>query len=110
MSKPNRKRLNLETLRAQRLEAQGTKEIEVVLDDEKFVFLRASWLPMSLAKQIRTLGDDADITDILAVCSSKEQVARLEELGLTVGDFNDILEAVREDTGVSPGESTGSSE
>ncbi|MDX3712730.1 hypothetical protein PV733_28085 [Streptomyces europaeiscabiei] len=112
MSKPNRKRIHLETLRAQRLEAQGSKEIEVELDDEKFVFLRASWWPMGLVKQIRALEKDesADNTDVLALLSSKEQVDRLLELGLTLGDFSDIMEAIQEDAGVKPGESTSSSD
>ncbi|MFI2757835.1 hypothetical protein ACH5A3_02995 [Streptomyces echinatus] len=111
MSKPNRKRLNLETLRAQRLEAQGSKEIEVELDDEKFVFPCAAWWPMKLVKQIRALEKDenADATDMLALISSREQVDRLIELGLTLGDFMDIQEAIQGDMGVGSGESTSSS-
>ncbi|MGW5198640.1 hypothetical protein [Streptomyces spiralis] len=110
MSKPNRKRLNLETLRAQRLEAQGGKELEVVLDDEKFLFPLASWWPMKVVKQIRALKDgDEDVTKILALISNQEQVDRLLDLGLTLGDFQDIMEKINEDTGVTPGESTSSS-
>ncbi|ROP53273.1 hypothetical protein [Streptomyces sp. PanSC9] len=108
MSKPNRKRLNLETLRAQRQEAQGGKELEVELGDEKFVFPLASWWPMTTVKQIRALKDE-DATEILALISSQEQVDRLLELGLTLGDFQDIMEAINEDAGVTPGESTSSS-
>ena len=109
MSKPNRKRLHLETLRAQRLEAQGTKEIEVELDDEKFVFPLSAWWPMTVVKKIRTLKDNADATQVLALISSQEQVDKLMELGLTLGDFQDIMEALNEDAGVGPGESTSSS-
>ncbi|MFG2380557.1 hypothetical protein [Streptomyces avermitilis] len=110
MSKPNRKRLNLETLRAQRLEAQGTKEIEVELDDEKFVFPLATWWPMKVVKRIRALKDgEDDVTRVLALISSEEQVDRLLELGLNLGDFQDIMEAINEDAGVEPGESSSSS-
>lgn len=111
MSKPNRKRINLGTLRAQRLEASGTKELEVELDDEKFVFPLSAWWPMKAVKKMRALkeGDD-DLTTALAVISSQEQVDRLLELGMTLGDFQDIMEALNEDAGVSPGESTSSSE
>ncbi|MCX5234447.1 hypothetical protein OG824_04260 [Streptomyces prunicolor] len=109
MSKPNRKRLHLETLRAQRLEAQGTKEIEVELDDEKFVFPLSAWWPMTVVKKIRALKDNADATQVLALISSQEQVDKLMELGLTLGDFQDIMEALNEDAGVGPGESTSSS-
>ncbi|MFI5974807.1 hypothetical protein [Streptomyces sp. NPDC051452] len=108
MSKPNRKRLNLETLRAQRQEAQGGRELEVELGDEKFVFPLAAWWPMTTVKQIRALKDE-DATEILALISSQEQVDRLLELGLTLGDFQDIMEAINEDAGVTPGESTSSS-
>ncbi|MFD4523248.1 hypothetical protein ACFWP7_04800 [Streptomyces sp. NPDC058470] len=109
MSKPNRKRLHLETLRAQRLGAQGTKEIEVELDDEKFVFPLSAWWPMTVVKKIRALKDNADATQVLALISSQEQVDKLMELGLTLGDFQDIMEALNEDAGVGPGESTSSS-
>ncbi|WP_430376692.1 hypothetical protein [Streptomyces sp. B1-3] len=109
MSKPNRKRLNLETLRAQRLEAQGAKELEVELGDQKFVFPMASWWPMTTVKKIRALKDEADSTQVLALISSQEQVDQLMELGLNVGDFQDIMEALNEDAGVGPGESTSSS-
>jgi hypothetical protein len=109
MSKPNRKRLHLETLRAQRLEAQGTKEIEVELDDEKFVFPLSAWWPMTVVRKIRALKDSADATQVLALISSQEQVDKLMELGLTLGDFQDIMEAINEDAGVGPGESTSSS-
>ncbi|MGW3305882.1 hypothetical protein ACWDG9_04755 [Streptomyces sp. NPDC001073] len=111
MSKPNRKRLNLETLRAQRLEAQGTKELEVELGDEKFVFPLASWWPMKTVKKVRAAQKDenADVTSVLALISSQEQVDRLLELGLNLGDFMDIMEAINEDAAVEPGESTSSS-
>ncbi|MFE7762936.1 hypothetical protein [Streptomyces sp. NPDC057438] len=108
MSKPNRKRLHLETLRAQRLEAQGVKELEVDLGDEKFVFPMAPWWPMTVVKKIRALKDE-DATTILALISNQEQVDRLLELGLTLGDFQDIMEAINEDAGVGPGESSSSS-
>lgn len=111
MSKPNRKRLRLETLRAQRMEAQGAKDLEVELDDEKFVFPMASWWPMTVVKKIRALKDgEADVTQVLALISNQEQVDRLLELGLTLGDFQDIMEALNEDSGVTPGESTSSSD
>lgn len=111
MSKPNRKRINLETLRVQRLEANGTKELEVELADEVFVFPLAPWWPMKVVKKIRALKDgDADVTKVLALISTQKQVDRLLELGLTLGDFQDIMEAINEDAGVSPGESTSSSE
>ncbi|MEV5472961.1 hypothetical protein AB0L66_11465 [Streptomyces sp. NPDC052207] len=111
MSKPNRKRLNLETLRAQRLEAQGDKYVEVELEDEKFTFLRASWWPMTLLKQIRALekDDDSDDMQVLALICGQEQVDHLIELGLNVGDFKDIFTAIQEDAGVTPGESKSSS-
>jgi len=108
MSKPNRKRLHLETLRAQRMEAQGSKELEVELGDEKFVFPLASWWPMTVVKKIRALKDE-DATTILALISDQKQVDRLLELGLTLGDFQDIMESINEDAGVGPGESTSSS-
>ncbi|MBK3573173.1 hypothetical protein JHN63_04915 [Streptomyces sp. MBT65] len=110
MSKPNRKRLHLETLRAQRLEAKGAKEIEVELGDETFVFPLSAWWPMTVVKKIRALKEgDADVTQVLSLISSKKQVDRLLELGLTLGDFTDIMEALNEDAGVGPGESTSSS-
>jgi hypothetical protein len=111
MSRPNRKRIKLETLRAQRLEADGVKDLEVELGDEVFVFPLASWWPMKAVKRIRALKDaDADVTKVLALISSQKQVDRLLELGMTLGDFQDIMQELNEGAGVSQGESTSSSE
>jgi len=110
VTQPNRKRIKLETLRAQRLEADGVKELEVILEDEKFVFPMFNWLPIATYKQIRALDDMNDLTAQTEILLGKEKTKQLFELGLTVGDLVDIFEELQKDSGVSPGESTSSSE
>ncbi|WP_371538375.1 hypothetical protein OG210_21860 [Streptomyces sp. NBC_00466] len=110
MTQPNRKRIKLETLRAQRLEAEGIKELEVMLEDEKFVFPTFNWLPVSVYKKIKALDDESDLIAQTEILLGKEKTERLFELGLTVGELVNIFEQLQEDSGVSPGESTSSSE
>lgn len=133
MSKPNRKRIKLETVRAQRLEAQGDKYVEVEFEDsdgedQVVRFLRQSWWPLPLMKQLTGLskladqdgeldgsevmsGLDSSIDVLRKVAHDKRLFDQLHEQ-LTVGDFNDIMELVTEDeeNGVDEGESSSSSE
>ncbi|MFE4991429.1 hypothetical protein ACFRH4_08765 [Streptomyces mirabilis] len=110
MTQPNRKRIKLETLRAQRLEATGTKELEVIVEDEKFVFPLFNWLPVGTYKKILALGDESNVVNQTEILLGKEKTERLFELGITMGDLNDIFEELQKDAGVTAGESTSSSE
>ncbi|BAC73222.1 hypothetical protein AQJ43_23770 [Streptomyces avermitilis] len=110
MTQPNRKRIKLETLRAQRLEATGTKELEVIVEDEKFVFPLFNWLPIATYKKIQSLPDKNDLIAQTEILLGKEKTERLFELGLTTGDLLDIFDALQADAGVSTGESTSSSD
>ncbi|WP_448319229.1 hypothetical protein [Streptomyces sp. CO7] len=105
----NRKRLNLETLRAQRLEAEGIKELEIVVEDERFVFPTFSWLPVAKYKQIKALDDQTDLVAQTEILLGREKTARLFELGATIGDLLDIFEELQKD-GVGSGEGTSSSD
>jgi hypothetical protein len=109
MSKPNRKKIKLETLRAQRAEATGAKELEVELGDDTFVFPMLNWLPMAAYKLLQAV-DQSDLVGQVEILIGKEQTARLLDLGVTIGDFSDIMGQLQKDAGVSPGESTSSSE
>lgn len=135
MSKPNRKRLKLETVRAQRLEAQGDKYCEVEFQDaegeEQVVrLLRQSWWPLPLMKELSGLSKLAEAdgelegAEVLSGLETSIDVLRkvahvndkdaFEQLvaDMTVGDFNAVMELVtsEDETGVAQGESSGSSD
>nr|WTB31174.1 hypothetical protein OG781_18280 [Streptomyces sp. NBC_00830] len=133
MSKPNRKRLKLETVRAQRMEAHGDKYVEVEFEDaegeEQVVrFLRQSWWPLPLMKQLSGLEslanadhdlEDAEVSSfldralsVLRVVSHDKGLFDQLHGQLTVADFNDIMELVTGDdeNGVDAGKSPSSSE
>lgn len=115
MSKPNRKRLNLETLRAQRLEASGSKYFELEIDDERLIkFLLRSWWPMDEIKRAAELqksaedGDLEPMIEILRNAANDKEVFDDFRKQMTYGDFEDIFREVLAD-GLSEGESSSSS-
>lgn len=122
MSQPNRKRFKLETLRTQRLEATGSKYVELEIDDEKVIkFLRQNWWPLSLLKKLQQVqsdaakdGDDAGFETLDGMIGVLREVSDSKELfdelhaQMTVGDFQDILKEVMGD-GLPEGESPSSS-
>ncbi len=122
MSQPNRKRLKLETLRTQRIEATGSKYVELELDDEKIIkFLRQNWWPLDLLKQLQKVqtdaakeGESAGFDTLDGMIAVLREVADDKELfdelhaQMTVGDFQDILSEVM-GGGLPEGESSSSS-
>ncbi|MGI5515292.1 hypothetical protein [Streptomyces sp. CA-106131] len=122
MSQPNRKRLRLETLRTQRLEAAGSKYVELEMDDEKVIkFTRQNWWPLALVKKLQQVQNDATKdTEASGFDTLDGMVAVLREVSddkelfdelhaqMTVGDFQDILKEVMGD-GLPEGESSSSS-
>ncbi|MDC2953389.1 hypothetical protein PO587_02845 [Streptomyces gilvifuscus] len=115
MSKPNRKRLNLETLRAQRLEASGSKYVELEIDDERVIkFLLRSWWPMDQVKRAAAFQKSAEDGDLEPMITVLRDACDDEDLfddfrkQMTYGDFEDIFKEVLED-GLSEGESSSSS-
>jgi hypothetical protein len=129
MSKPNRKRLKLETVRAQRLEATGDKFVEVIFEDtdgdEQTVrFLRQSWWPLALMRELTNVAPqtpeeeaeplsalDRSLSVLRKAAHDKPMFDKLSEQ-LTIGDFNAVMELINSDDedGVSQGESSSSSE
>jgi hypothetical protein len=132
MSKPNRKRLHLETLRAQRLEAQGDKFVEIEFGDEHgdeqvVRLLRQTWWPLPLMKQLSGLSklvkEDGSVDDEEALSGIDRTVFVLRQTAndkdlfdqlaaiLTVGDFEDVMKLVagEEEGGMDEGKSDSSS-
>ncbi|MFF3558973.1 hypothetical protein ACFYXS_02875 [Streptomyces sp. NPDC002574] len=132
MSKPNRKRLKLETIRAQRLEAEGDKYVEIEFEDEQgdeqvVRLLRQTWWPLPLMKQLTSLRalvkEDGTVDDDQAMSGIERTVAVLRQTAndkalfdqlattLTVGDFQDIMELItsEDEGGMDEGKSGSSS-
>lgn len=124
MSQPNRKRLKLSTMRAQRLEATGSKYVELELDDDEKILrlTRQSWWPLRILKQLQQVQSEAaeageaagfDTLDgmigvLREVSDDKNLFDELHDQ-MTVGDFQDILREVMGD-GLPEGESPSSSD
>ncbi|MEU6651275.1 hypothetical protein ABZ904_17980 [Streptomyces sp. NPDC046900] len=130
MSKPNRKRLKMEVVYAQAMEATGDKYVEVEFldaDSEECVvrFLRQSWWPLALVKQLtgeaKMTGDDGETVDMSSldrslvvlrkVSHDKDLFDKLADQFTVVG-FNAVMELItgEDANGVSLGESSSSSE
>lgn len=105
-----RKQLNLNTLRAQRLEAKGAKDLEIVLDDETFTLPLANWWSLSTVKSMQALGDNPDPVALLEMLAGEEDTLRLIDMGLDLGDFEAIMKELQDKQGADLGESSGSSE
>jgi hypothetical protein len=115
MSQPNRKRIKLETLRAQRLEATGSKYVELEVDDDTTIkFLTRNWWPMDQIKKAADLQKSAEDGDLDPMIQILRDVADNKEgfdafqSQMTFGDFEDILKEVIGE-GLPEGESSSSS-
>jgi hypothetical protein len=95
---------NVNTARAQRLEALGERW-EFELDGETFSL--PTELPRTAVNRLAGL-DPSDLDGLLQVLLGDEQFTRLDEHALSVQDIQALLEAYGRDTGMTLGESSAS--
>jgi hypothetical protein len=129
MSQPNRRRMKLETMHAQRMEAQGARYFELELDDEQVLkFLRQPWWPLDLVKEFQEMqkgaaseelsdeeamasGLDFTVAMFRRVCTDKEVFDAFRK-EMSLGDLEDLMKEIAPDLVAKDGqgESPSSSE
>ena len=120
MSKPNRKVIRLQQMRAQRAQAAGIKYVDLVFDvpgdlpettEEKVCsFLTQDYWPVEVVRSVEEDGDTTNLGVLRKVASPPEAFDALVKVaGLTVGELKDLIEELGKEAGTEPGEGSGSS-
>ena len=120
MSKPNRKVIRLQQMRAQRAEAAGIKYVDVVFevpgDTEGSVkericsFLTQDHWPLEVVNSVEGEEGNANIGILRKVASPPDAFDDLVTVAqLTVGELKDLIDELSEEAGTTAGEEPGSS-
>lgn len=115
MSKPNRKVVRLEQMRAQRATVAKTQFVDVVFEnadgaEETCTFpVQDNW-PLEVIEEVEEKGGNANINVLRQIATPPEAFDRLVKVAhLTVGELKDIIEAMDGEAGTDQGEDFGSS-
>lgn len=115
MSKPNRKVIRLQQMRAQRAQAAKTQFVDIYFENadgvEEVCTLptQDDW-PVEVIEEVQEKGGDANISLLREVAVPPESFDRLVKVGkLTVGELKDIVEDLSDEAGTTEGEGRGSS-
>ncbi|MGW5711550.1 hypothetical protein [Streptomyces olivaceus] len=115
MSKPNRKIVRLQQMRAQRAEAAKTQFVDIYFENETGVEevctlpTQDDW-PVEIIEEVQEKGGDANIGLLRELALPPESFDRLVKVGrLTVGELKEIVEALADEAGTTEGEGSGSS-
>ncbi|HLU97792.1 MAG TPA: hypothetical protein VKZ89_13210 [Thermobifida alba] len=115
MSKPNRKVIRLQQMRAQRAAASKTQFVDIYFENadgvEEVCTLptQDDW-PVEVIEEVQEKGGDANISLLREVAVPPESFDRLVKVGkLTVGELKDIVEELSDEAGTTEGEGSGSS-
>lgn len=115
MSKPNRKIIRLQQMRAQRTAAAKVQFVDVYFENadgiEEVCTLptQDDW-PIELIEEVQEKGGDANIGLLRELAQPPESFDRLVKIGkLTVGELKEIIEGLDEEAGTDEGEGNGSS-
>ncbi|MFD3740471.1 hypothetical protein [Streptomyces sp. NPDC058629] len=115
MSKPNRKVIRLQQMRAQRASAQKLQFLDVIFEnadgvEETCSFpVQDNW-PLEVIEEVEEKGGNANINVLRGIARPKEAFDRLVSVAkLTVGELKDILDEMNEEAGTTQGEGSGSS-
>jgi hypothetical protein len=120
VSKPNRKVIRLQQMRAQVAQAAGIKYVDLVFDvpgtlpetsDEKVCsFLTQDYWPVDVVRSVEADGDNTNLDVLRKVASPPEAFDDLIKVaGLTVGELKQLIEELSQEAGTEPGEDSGSS-
>lgn len=124
MSKPNRKVIRLQQMRAQVAQAAGVKYVDVVFDlpltgdqpegavpDERVCsFLTQDYWPVDVVRSVEADGDSTNLDVLRKVASPPEAFDDLIRVAqLTVGELKALVEELSQEAGTEPGEGSGSS-
>ncbi|WP_127468776.1 hypothetical protein [Streptomyces sp. B27] len=115
MSKPNRKIIRLQQMRAQRASAAGLQFLDVVFENAEGVEetcsfpVQDNW-PLEVIEEVEEKGGNANLNVLREIAQPKEAFDRLVTVAkLTVGELTDILDQMNEEVGTTQGEGSGSS-
>ena len=120
MSKPNRKVIRLQQMRAQRSQAAGIKWVDVVFDvpgtlpdtteERTCSFLTQDFWPVDVVRSVEADGDTTNLDVLKKVASPPEAFDDLVSVAqLTVGELKELVEELGKEAGTEPGEDSGSS-
>ncbi|MGW2113800.1 hypothetical protein [Streptomyces zhihengii] len=124
MSKPNRKIVRLQQMRAQVAQASGIKwvdveyEIPLVGDQPEGVvpevrtcsLLTQDYWPVEVVRAAEAEGESGNLDVLRRIASSPEAFDELVKVGqLTVGELKQLVEELSGETGTTAGEESGSS-
>ncbi|MFD8771454.1 hypothetical protein [Streptomyces sp. NPDC059916] len=115
MSKPNRKVVRLQQMRAQRAAAAKVQFVDIVFENEHgqeetcSLPTQDDW-PVEVIEEVQEKGGDANIGLLRQVAVPPESFDRLVKIGkLTVGELKELIEQLDEEAGTDQGEGSGSS-
>ncbi|NEA52430.1 hypothetical protein [Streptomyces sp. SID10815] len=115
MSKPNRKVIRLQQMRAQQAQAAKLKYVDIIFEDEEGAdetcsFLTQDYWPLEVVKEAQKSDGDANINVMRQIAQPPEAFDRLVEVAkLTVGELKAIIEEMDGEVGTDEGEGSGSS-
>lgn len=115
MSKPNRKIVRLQQMRAQHKAAGKVQFVDIYFENadgvEEVCTLptQDDW-PIEVVEEVQEKGGDANIALLRSVALPPESFDRLVKVGkLTVGELKQIVEDLGDEAGTDEGEGSGSS-
>ena len=124
MSKPNRKVIRLQQMRAQRAQAAGIKYVDLVFEipltgdqpegavpEERVCsFLTRDYWPLEIVERVEEAEGDQNINVLRQIATPAGAFDDLVKVAkLTVGELMELLEELQKEAGTEPGEDSGSS-
>ena len=120
MSKPNRKVIRLQQMRAQRAQTAGVKHVDLVFevpgDDEHTMkervcsFLTRDFWPVEVVESVDEAGGNQNINVLKQIATPPGAFDELVKVAkLTLGELIEILEELQDEAGTDAGEDSGSS-
>jgi hypothetical protein len=120
VSKPNRKVIRLQQMRAQRAEAAGIKYVDLVFEvpgdlpettkERVCSFLTQDYWPVEVVRGVDESKGNENITILREVANPPEAFDELVSVAkLTVGELSDLIEELGQEAGTTAGEGSGSS-
>jgi hypothetical protein len=121
VSKPNRKTIRLQQMRAQIAQTAGLKYVDLVFEvpgslpetsEERVCsFLTQDYWPVDVVRSVEEDGENTNLDVLRKVASPPEAFDDLVRVAqLTVGELKRLLEELGDEAGTEPGEGSGSSD
>ncbi|MET9051255.1 hypothetical protein ABZW50_08885 [Streptomyces bacillaris] len=120
MSKPNRKVIKLQEMRAQIAQKAGVKHVDLVfevpgdteyeVEERRCSFLTQDHWPLAVVKAVEADGDSNNLSILRKIATPPEAFDQLVEVAqLTVGELTELLKEINGEAGTDTGEGSGSS-